>query len=207
MAGKPCTVGDMQASVDGLNFLTIERANAHMDAHLAEQRYITSAELRQLGYAPASEVRADLLAIVQRENQLVAELKNETQLLFNQTRDLQSGFEQSAASATANVESSQAQLMASFEQRNTQLQEHIDTAQRNNLASLDLLKVQLGEFSATKQIQIMAHCEGRLQALYDKVISDARAHFGESRSSAEGGEASFGNGASRERVLFDARDS
>ena len=196
----------MQASVDGLNLLTIERANAHMDSHLRDQRYITSAELRKLVYAPADEVRADLLAIVQRENQLVAELKNETQLLFNQTRDLQIGFEQSAASATANVESIQAQLMASFEQRNTQLQEHIDTAQRNNLASLELLKVQLGEFSATKQIEIMAHCEGRLQALYDKVISDARAHFGESRSSAEGGDASFGNGAPRERVLFDARD-
>ena len=30
-------------------------------------------------------------------------------VLFNQTRNLQSGFEQSAASATANVEASQAQ--------------------------------------------------------------------------------------------------
>ena len=75
----------------------------------------------------------------------MADLKNETQALFEQSRDLQSGFQQSAASATANVESIQAQLTISFEQRNTQLQDHIDTAQRNNLASLELLKVQLGE--------------------------------------------------------------
>ena len=42
--------------------------------------------------------------------------------------------------------------------------------------------------------------------MYDKVIADARVHFGESRSSADGGEASFGKGSPRERVLFDARD-
>ena len=76
MAGQPCKVGDMQAYVDGLNLLTIERANAHMDAHLAEQRYITSAELRQLGSAPAEEVRASLAEISQRENQRAAELRN-----------------------------------------------------------------------------------------------------------------------------------
>ena len=42
--------------------------------------------------------------------------------------------------------------------------------------------------------------------MYDKVIADARTNFGESRPSADGGEAAFGNGASHERVLFDARD-
>ena len=51
-----------------------------------------------------------------------------------------------------------------------------------------------------------AKSEGRLQAMYDKVIADARAHFGESRSSTEGGDASFGKGVPRGRVLFDARD-
>ena len=65
---------------------------------------------------------------MQRENQLVADLKTETQQLFDRTRDMQSGFEQQAAIATASVESIQAQMTASFEQRNLQLQEHIDTA-------------------------------------------------------------------------------
>ena len=153
----------MQAYVDGLNLLTIERANAHMDAHLAEQGYITSAELRQLGYAPAAEVRADLLAM--RENQLVAELKNETQLLFNQARDMQAAFDERTAGATADVIASRAQLMASFEQRNTQLQEYIDTAQRNNIASLELLKVQIGEFTTLRQSELVAHCEDKLQAM------------------------------------------
>ena len=82
MAGQPCTIGDMQAYVDGLHLLTIESANAHMNAFLADPRFITAAELRQLGYAPADEVRTNFLEIVQREYQLVAELKNETQLLF-----------------------------------------------------------------------------------------------------------------------------
>ena len=102
-------------------------------------------------------------------------------------------------------------MTASFEQRNTQLQEHIDTAQRNNLASLELLKVQLNEFSDLKQAQILSHCEGRLQVLYDTVIADARTQFeqrmGEMQSSGGGGgETSFGKGAPRERMLFDAWD-
>ena len=57
----------------------------------------------------------------------------------------------------------------------------------------------------------MAHCEGRLQQLYNTVISEAKTHFeqriGEMQfSGATGAESSFGKGAPRERVLFDARD-
>ena len=125
MAAQPCTVGDMQAYLDAIlmehDFLTVARANAHMDTHMREQRYITSAELRNLRYAPAAEVRADLIAVVQRENQLVADLKSETQQLFDRTRDMQAGFEQQVASSTASIEAIQAQMMASFELRSTQL--------------------------------------------------------------------------------------
>ena len=50
MAAQPCTVGDMQAYIDAIlmerDFLTVARASAHMEEHMREQRYITSAELR-----------------------------------------------------------------------------------------------------------------------------------------------------------------
>ena len=123
---------------------------------------------------------------------------------------MQASVEQKASAATASVEAIQAKMVESFEKRNTQLQEHIDTAQRNNIASLELLKVQLSNFCDEKQVQILSHCEGRLQVLYDTVIADARNQFeqrlGETRSSGDGGETSFGKGAPRERMLFDARD-
>ena len=121
MAAQSCTVGDMQAYIDSVlverDYLTvaranahIARANAHMEQHMREQRYITSAELRGLGYAPTADVKEDFIAVVQRENQLVADLKRETQQLFDRTRDMQAGFEQQAANATASIESIQAQM-------------------------------------------------------------------------------------------------
>ena len=150
MAAQPCTVGDMQAYIDAIlverDYLTVARANAHMEQHMREQRYITSVELRGLGYAPTADVKEDLIAVVQRENQLVADLKSETQQLFDRTRDMQVGFEQQAANATAGIESIQAQMTASFEQRSTQLQEHVDSTQRSNIASPDLVKVQLNDY-------------------------------------------------------------
>ena len=118
-----------------------------MEQHLRDQRYITSAELRGLGYAPTADVKEDLIAVVQRENQLVADLRDQMQQLFDRTRDMQTGFDQQAAAATASIEAVQAQMTASFEQRSTQLQEHIDTTQRNNMASLDLVKKDLNEYS------------------------------------------------------------
>ena len=97
-------------------------------------------------------------------------------------------------------------MIESFEARDKQLQEHIDSAQRSNLASLEMLKVQPGTFTELKQAELPSHCEGKLQAMYDRVISDARTHFAESRSSGDGAEPTFGKGAPRERMLFDARD-
>ena len=147
MAAQPCTIGDMQAYIDAIllerDFLTVARANSHMEEHMREKGYITSAELRSLGYAPAAEVRPHRTSIVQRENEFAANLKEEMQTLFNQTRDMQAAFDERAAGATADVAASQAQLMTSFEQRNTQLQEHIDTAQLNTIASLELFTVQM----------------------------------------------------------------
>ena len=121
------------------------------------------------------------------------------QTLFNQTRDLSSEFDARGATATA-------KLMDAFTARDKQLQEHIDYAQRNNLASVELVTGQLGTFTVQKQDKLLSHCEGKLQAMYDKVIADARSHFGELRPSADGGEAAFGKGAPRERVVSDARD-
>ena len=64
-------------------------------------------------------------------------------------------------------------MTASFEQRSTQLQEHVDSTQRSNIANLDLLKVQLNDYTNGKQAELLSHCEGRLQQLYDTVINDA----------------------------------
>ena len=169
MAMQPCTVGEMQAYVDGQirdmrayvdgrAFLTVERANTHVEQHLRDQRYITSAELRGLGYAPTAAVKEDFIAVVQRENQLVADLKSEMQQLFDRTRDMQTGFEQQAAAATASIDAIQAQMTASFEQRSTQLQDHVDSTQRSNIASLDLLNDQLNNYTNGKQAELLSHC-------------------------------------------------
>ena len=81
MAAQPCSIGDMQAYVDGQSrdmrsyvdgqrFLTIDLADSAFDKFLKEQteRFITTADLRRLGYAPADDVRTNILEIVQREN-------------------------------------------------------------------------------------------------------------------------------------------
>ena len=129
MAMQPCTQGEMQtyvdgqiremqtyvdgqtqgmrAYVDGRDFLTVERANAHIEKHLRDQRYVTLADLRGHGYAPTKEVKEDFVSVVQRENKLVAEIKEQMQQLFDQTQVLQTGFEQQAAAATANIEAIQ----------------------------------------------------------------------------------------------------
>ena len=232
-AAQPCTVGDMQmyvgeqareiktyvdgqnrdmrAYIDGLDFLTVARANEHMAAHMRDQRYITAAELRSLGYAPTSDVKDDLLAIVKHESELVASLKLEMQQLFDQTRSLQTGFEQQAKDAITNIESIQTQMMTTFEQRSEQLQDHVNASNVANIASLDLFKSQLGDYTNTKQSELLKHCEGRLHQLYDTVIKDAETKLEQriGQIQATGGlgsDVSFGKGAPRERALFDPRD-
>ena len=128
MAGQPCTIGDMQAYVDGLGLLTTASANADFAALMRDQRFITAVGVRELGYAPADEVRATIVEVVQRENMQNAELRNDMQTLFNQTCDLSSEFDARAATATADVVASQAKLMEAFIARDKQLQEHIDSA-------------------------------------------------------------------------------
>ena len=117
------------------------------------------------------------------------------QTLFDRARDLSSEFDTRAASATSELVESQSKMIEAFTARDQQLKEHIDLAQRNNLASLQLLKGQLGTFTEQKQSELLAHCEGRLQFLYDRVISDARTNFVVSRSSGDGAEPAFGKGA------------
>ena len=58
MAAMPVTQGDMQAYIDGLDLLTTASGNASFGALLQDQRFITAADLRQLGYAPLEDVRA-----------------------------------------------------------------------------------------------------------------------------------------------------
>ena len=173
MAAQPITQGDMQAYIDGLGLLTVVRADAAFTKFLQDHRFITAADLRQLGYAPADEVRQLATDLVQNETAQFTELRAVMQTLFDQTRDLTSAFDAHAATATAEVVASQSKLMEAFNARNKQLQEHIDTAQRNNLASLELLKGQFGTFTEQKQGELLSHCEGRLKAMYDKVIADA----------------------------------
>ena len=194
----PVTQGDMQAYIDGLGLLTIERAEASFGAYLQDQRFITAADLRQLGYAPVVEVRQVVASLVQSEAQQFAELRAGIQTLFDQARDLSSGFDARAASATSEVAERQAKMIEAFTACNQQLKEHIDLAQRNNIASLELLKGQLSIFTEQKQSELLVLCDGRLresaQVLYDRVLADARAGFGESRSSGDGSEQSFGKG-------------
>ena len=233
MAVQPCTVGDMQLYVDGQNremrtyidgqnqalrayvdgrdFLTVDRANTQIEKHLSESRYVTLHDLRGEGYAPAKEVKEDLISVVQRENKFSEEVKEKMQQLFDQTQSLQTGFEEQAKAATVNIEAIQAQMMTTFEQRSTQLQEHVDASQIANIAILELLKVQLNDYTNTKQAELLSHCEGRLHQLYDTVIKDAEAklqqRIGEIQSTGgAGGEVPFGKGAPRERALFDPRD-
>jgi hypothetical protein len=40
-----------------------------------------------------------------------------------------------------------------------------------------LTKVQLNDYTNGRQAELLTHCEGRLQQLYDTVINDARTHF------------------------------
>ena len=56
----PVTQGEMQAY--------IERAIGSFGAYLQEQRFITAADLRQLGYAPVVEVRQVVIELVQSES-------------------------------------------------------------------------------------------------------------------------------------------
>ena len=189
-----------------MGLLTVDRADVAFTKFFQDQRFITAADLRQLGYAPADEVRQLATYFVQSETAQFTELRAVMQTLFDQTRDLSSEFDARVATATAEVLASQPKLMDAFNAGDKQLQEHIDTAQRNSLASLELLKRQFGTFTEQKQGELLSHCEGRLPAMYDKVIADTRAHFGDSRPSADGADPAFGKGAPRERMLFDARD-
>ena len=160
MAGQPWTMGDMQAYLDGFGLLTTANANAEFAKFLEDPRFITAADLRQLGYAPAEEVRATILKVIQRENLQNAELRNDMQTWCNQACDLSSGFDARAATATANVVAGQAKLIESFEARDKQLQEHIDAAQTNNFASLEMLKGQVATFTEHKQSELLVLCEG-----------------------------------------------
>ena len=136
----PVSQGAMEAYVDGLNLLTVERANASFGAYLQEQRLITAADPRQLGYAPVVEVRQVVTELVQSESQQFNELRTALQTLFDQARDLSSEFDTRAATANSEVVESQSKMIEAFNARDQQLNEHIDAAQRNNLASLELLK-------------------------------------------------------------------
>ena len=75
MAAQPVTQSDMQAYIDGLNLLTIDRAEASFGACLQEQRFITAADLRQLGYALVAEVRQVVIELVQSETLQFTELR------------------------------------------------------------------------------------------------------------------------------------
>ena len=66
-------------------------------------RYVTLADLRGAGFAPASEVKEDLTAIVQRENQTAVEVKEQMQQLFSQSQALQAGFAQQVSAANAHI--------------------------------------------------------------------------------------------------------
>ena len=121
----------------------VDRAEASFGAYLQDQRSITAADLRQLGYAPVVEVRQVVAELAQSEAQQFAELRSGMQTLFDQARDLLSGFYARAASATSEVAESRAKMIEAFTARDQQLKEHIDLAQRNNIASLELLKGQL----------------------------------------------------------------
>ena len=117
------------------------------------------------------------------------------QALLDQTAEMSANFEARAAAATAEVADSQARMIEAFSARDKQLQEHIDTAQRNNILSLELLKGQLSD-SEQKKFELLATVEARLQPtcqkLCDQELADARASFGESRSSGERAEQAFG---------------
>ena len=66
-AGQPLTQGQMEAYIGGLGLLITDNANAHMNAFLAEQRFITAADVRQLGYATNNDVRQTVIELVQAE--------------------------------------------------------------------------------------------------------------------------------------------
>ena len=111
MAMQPVTVGEMQAFageqeramrayIDS-TFLTIARADSQIEQHLRDMRYVTLAELRGAGFAPASEVKEDLTAIVQRENQTAVEVREQMQQLFAQSPAQQAGFEHQVSAANA----------------------------------------------------------------------------------------------------------
>ena len=83
MTAMPVAQGTMEAYVDGLNLLTVNRANESFGAYLQEQRFITAADLRQLGYAPVAEVRQVVIELVQSESLHFTELRTAMQTLFD----------------------------------------------------------------------------------------------------------------------------
>ena len=117
MAAMPFTQGDMQKYIDGLGHLIVERAESAFGAYLQDQRFITAADLRQLGYAPVVEVRQVVAELVQSESQQFAELRAGMQTLFDQARDLSSEFDTRVASATSEVVESQSKMIEAFTAR------------------------------------------------------------------------------------------
>ena len=97
-------------------------------------------------------------------------------------------------------------MIDAFTARDQQLKEHVNRARRNNFASLELLKGQFSIFTEQKQSEVLVFCEGRLQqsaqVLYDRVLADARASFGDSRSSRRRSRASLWQGRSPRADAF-----
>ena len=93
----------MQAYIDGLGLFVVDRADVAFTKFLQDQRFITAADLCQLGYAPADEVRQLATDLDQNETAQFTELRVVMQTLFDETRDLSSEFDARAAPATAEV--------------------------------------------------------------------------------------------------------
>ena len=111
MVGQPCTMGDVQAYVDGLGLLNTANTNAHMGAFLQQQRFITAADMRQLGYATNVDVRR----LVIEQMQTFADLRSSMQAWFDQTAEMSSNFDARASAATAEVADSQAKIIEAFQ--------------------------------------------------------------------------------------------
>ena len=137
----PLTQGQMEDWIRKQGFIK----ESDMSEYLREQRFVTAAGMRQLGYAnwdtsrqPASgqhDVRQTVIQLVQDEQAQFDALRTGMQELLDSTHALSASFSERVATASAEFADKHTATLAEVSARDAQLMEHINTAQRNNSAA------------------------------------------------------------------------
>ena len=196
----------MEEWVRGQGFIK----ESDMSDYLREQRFVTAADMRQLGYATGDDVRQTVIQLVQDEQAQFDVIRKGMQELLHSTHASSASLSERVSSASTEFTDKHTATLAELSAQDAQLMEHINTAQHNNSQAFDLLTAKLTTLSDSKQVELqhkldemVSTMQGQLQesawSLYDQAVAEARSHFGSGRQ--EGGKGASKGGA-RERPRF-----